>query len=306
MTTSHYGEQAGNPESRTSTGHPGQLDLVACDLVKNGSIELTSGNCDRLPVASELLPWGMSVYVPMHRQQSLADSLRVMESLRDRGFNPVPHLPARLITSRQDLKDFLLTAVGECGVHRLLLVGGDETEAQGPYPDSTSLLQDGIIAETGIQEIGIAGYPEGHPRISPRVLQSKFDAKLQLASAQGLGIDVVTQFSFAPSRIVEYCSTLGRTAPDLNLYVGLAGPTHTARLLQFAQQCGVSASLRALGDMGIKTAIRSSHTNPDEQLEVLARHCALIDNPNVIGVHLFSFGGFLESARWMRSKCRLH
>lgn len=120
-----------------------------------------------------------------------------------------------------------------------------------------------------------------------------------LASNQGLGICVVTQFSFAPSRIVEYRAGLARTAPEVAVYVGLPGPTNPALLIRYARMCGVSTSLRALIDRGFKAARLFSHTAPHEQLSMLAHHCAARRACNVAGVHIFSFGGSFESAQWM-------
>jgi hypothetical protein len=42
-----------------------------------------------------------------------------------------------------------------------------------------------------------------------------------------------------------------------------------------------------------------SHTDPREQLLAVARYCEGHDACNVVGAHFFSFGGFLETARWM-------
>jgi methylenetetrahydrofolate reductase (NADPH) len=184
-------------------------------------------------------------------------------------------------------------------VHRVLLIGGDIPEPAGPYVDAAAVLRDGILAEMGIREVGLAGYPEGHPRIPPRVLDVALEEKLTLVSDQGLGSYVVTQFSFVPSRIVEYCARLARAAPKLPIYVGMPGPTTPAALVRYARICGVSTSLRALIDLGFKAARLLRHTSPEEQLVVLAHYCAARPVCNVVGVHIFSFGGFLKSAEWM-------
>jgi methylenetetrahydrofolate reductase (NADPH) len=158
-----------------------------------------------------------------------------------------------------------------------------------------------VLAESGIREIGIAGYPEGHPRIPPAVLEAAFNAKLDAIAAQGFGAYVVTQFSFVPARIVEFCAALARTAPAVAVYVGIAGPTDPAALLRYAQRCGVSASLRALRNLGVGAVRIVTHTDPREQLAAIAHYCESHDACNVVGAHLFSFGGFLETARWMNA-----
>ena len=77
---------------------------------------------------------------------------------------------------------------------------------------------------------------------------------------------MVTQFSFAPARVIEYCTRMARERPMLPVYVGLAGPTEPRTLLRFAQRCGVSASLRALKDQGMAAVRLVTHTDPGEQL----------------------------------------
>jgi methylenetetrahydrofolate reductase (NADPH) len=276
---------------------------IAAELVRNGSIELTSRNPRHVAQAAELLPFGTSVYLPARPEQTLSERLELLRCIHESGLNPVPHLSLVQIGSRGELKEFLERAAGECGVHRVHLIGGEEPGKDVEFADSTSIIRDGILAEAGISDMSITGYPEGHPRIELEVLQADFQSKLEQASAQGLGIDVLTQFSFAPSRLIEYCSFLDRIAPEINLYISLAGPASDDRLARYAQRRGISPSLRGLDSLGVKAAADSCHTDPDEQLTVIARHCAMKGSNNIIGIHMLSLGGFLDSARWMQRHC---
>ncbi|HZC76934.1 MAG TPA: methylenetetrahydrofolate reductase, partial [Ktedonobacterales bacterium] len=226
--------------------------------------------------------------------------LETVAAIRNAGLDPVPHVAARRIAGREQLRAFLQRAVGEHGVHRVLLVGGDQPRPSGPYSDTLQILEEGVLADTGIREIGIAGYPEGHPRIAPPALEEAFDRKRRLAAEQGLGVYVVTQFCFAPARVVEYCAALARSAPSVSIYVGVAGPTDPAALLRYAQRCGVSVSLRALRNLGTGIAQLVTHTDPHEQVLALARYSRSRTRSNVIGAHLYSFGGAVRTASWMR------
>ena len=105
----------------------------------------------------------------------------------------------------------------------------------------------------------------------------------------------MTQFSFAPARVVKYCSELARNLPAVPVYVGLAGPTDARTLLGFAQRCGVSASLRAL-EAGMGAIRLFTHTDPREQLAAGARHCLGHESSNVVGAHFFSFGGAAKTS----------
>jgi methylenetetrahydrofolate reductase (NADPH) len=272
----------------------------AVDLVAAGSIEMGAHRPQDARAIAALLPAGTPVYVNHLPRHSLAESLTSLVAVRAAGLEPVPHLAARRIRSRSELEEFLHRAVREAGVQKALILGGDEPAARGPYADGAALIRAGLLKESGLREIGLPGYPEGHPRIPQVALEQAFGEKLALAAGHGLGAYVVTQFCFAPARILEYCSALSRSAPGVPVYVGLAGPTEAGSLLRFAQRCGVSASLRALQAQGLNAVRLVTHTDPGEQLMPLARYCAShTAGCNVVGVHLFSFGGVTAAAAWM-------
>jgi len=272
----------------------------ALDLVAAGSIEMGAHRPQDASAIAALLPAGTPVYVNHLPRHSLADSLASLVAVRAAGLEPVPHIAARRIASRTELETFLTRAVQEAGVQKALILGGDEPEALGPYADGAALIRAGLLKESGLREIGLPGYPEGHPRIPQVALEQAFGEKLALAAGHGLSAYVVTQFCFAPARILEYCSALWRGAPGVPVYVGLAGPTSPAALLRFAQRCGVSASLRALQAQGLNAVRLVTHTDPGAQLAPLARYCSShASGCNVVGIHLFSFGGVTAAAAWM-------
>jgi methylenetetrahydrofolate reductase (NADPH) len=276
-----------------------QAASIAAELVSGGSLEMGAHRPQDAREIAALLPAGTPVYVnhlPRHR---LLDTLPTLVAVREAGLEPVPHIAARRIKNRAEFQTFLSRAVGDAGVRKVLILGGDEPEALGDYPDGAALLREGLIAAAGLREIGLPGYPEGHPRIPRAVLERAFAEKLSLASEQGLGAYIVTQFSFAPGRIIEYCAGLARSVPNVPVYVGLAGPTNPVALLRYAQRCGVSASLRALRSQGMDAVRLVTHTDPELQLSALARYCAVHAECNVVGVHLFTFGGVTSSAAWM-------
>ncbi len=286
------------PASATEPAlHAGLAELLAA-----GSLEISPRELHRAGEVAALLPAGTCVYIPSLPGLPLPRTLETVAALRAAGLDPVPHISARRILDRGEFKLFLNEAASRHGVHRVLLVGGDEPRAKGPYADSLEVLQDGVLADAGIREIGVAGYPEGHPRISAAVLQDSFSRKLRLARKQGLGLYVVTQFSFAPARVVEFCAALARSAPAISVYVGVAGPADPAALLRYAQRCGVSVSLRALRNLGSGIAQLVTHTDPGDQVAALARYNRSREPGNVAGVHLYSFGGAVRTAGWMRER----
>lgn len=270
------------------------------ELLAAGSLEISPRELHRTQALAALLPANTCVYIPSLPGLPLGRTLEAVAALRAAGLDPVPHVSARRILDRNDFKAFLKKSVSDYGVHRVLVIGGDEPRAKGPYHDSLQVLAEGVLAECGVREIGVGGYPEGHPRIAPSLLQESLSRKLELARAQKLGIYVVTQFCFAPQRVVEYCAGLARSHPDVSVYVGIAGPTDPVALARYAQRCGVSVSLRALRSLGSGIAKLVTHTDPREHVVAIARYARSREPSNVAGVHLYSFGGAERTASWMR------
>ena len=276
-----------------------RIDDRVSDLVAAGSLEISPRELHRAKEVGTLLPAGSCVYIPSLPGLPLARTLEAIAAIREAGLDPVPHVSARRILNRAEFRDFLSQASARYGVHRVLLLGGDEPRPKGPYADSLQILEERLLPDCGVREIGVAGYPEGHPRIPLNALDKALARKLELAAAQSIGVYVLTQFSFAPARVVDYCATLARLWPDLPVYVGIAGPTDPAALLRYAQRCGVSLSLRALRSLGSGIAQLVTNTDPRDQLVAVARYTRSREPSNVVGVHLYTFGGAVRTAAWM-------
>ncbi len=275
-------------------------ERVLRELLAASSLEMSPRELHRAADVAARLPAGTCVYIPSLPGLPLARTLEAVGAIRSAGLDPVPHVSARRIVDAAEFRLFLKRAVDEFGVHRAMLIGGDEPNPKGPYLDALQILDEGVLPACGIREIGVAGYPEGHPRISGAILERSLSEKIRRAREQGIGLYVVTQFSFNPARIVEFCSDLERRHPAVPVYVGIAGPTDPAALARYAQRCGVSASLRALKNLGTGIAKLVTHTDPIEQARAVARYSATRSRSNVVGLHLFSFGGAVRTAEWMR------
>jgi methylenetetrahydrofolate reductase (NADPH) len=288
------------PASITASAE--EIASVASELVACGSLEMGADTPDDARHIASLLPSKTPVFVNHLPRHDLTHALRALAALNEAGLEPVPHIAARRLTSRMEAQTFLQRAVRDAGVRKVLLIGGDLTAPVGPYADAEAFLSENLLAACGIQQVGFAGYPEGHPRVPTVELRIALAKKLTLASTQGLGTSVTTQFSFAPSRIAEYCADLARHVPGVAVYVGLAGPATPLTLLRYAQRCGVGASLRALQAQGMDAVRIVTHADPSEQLVALARHCRAGSASNVVGVHLYSFGGVAKTAAWMNAR----
>ncbi len=255
------------------------------------SIEATRPGAAEIAALADLMPPGTPVYFSAVPTIQPPELIAAATLLRKSGLEPVVHIAARRIRAAADFQNLLAHLRGEADVRRILVIGGD-VDAAGPYPDALAVIQKGKLCETGIEEIGIGAYPEGHNRIPAARLEAALDEKIAAAAAQGLGVHIVSQFSFSPDRIVAWLRQLRACGITRPVKVGMAGPTSMPALLRYARRCGVNASLRGL--MSGAAAGLIGNVGPDRIIETLGAAGDLGD----AAPHYFSFGGALETARY--------
>ena len=293
-----------------SVPEPGPTELfdvqshAVSSLLKNSSIELSTNGESAISKAAAVLPGNMGVYVPKMPDAALGDKLVQLKLLHKYGFNPIPHIVARQLSSDSELRAFLSYAIVTAGVRRALVIGGDNADVAGPFADSAAVIESGILGELGITAVDVAGYPDGHPKIPREVLIADLQRKVELADEQGLELSIVTQFSFDADSVVRFCSEMAEAVPGVPVYAGLAGPTSPAKLLRFAKICGVSTSMRAANKLGMNAIRLATHSGPEKQFDTLASGVTACVAGNLKGIHLFSFGGFVDSAKWLDDKAR--
>jgi len=175
------------------------------------------------------------------------------------------------------------------------VIAGDSDRASGPFDSSLALLETGLFQHHGVVRIGVAGYPEGHPKIAATALETALAAKKSLARRLGLDLQVVTQFCFE-SEPVLVCAAQMR-GHGLPVRVGLSGPASLPRLLRFAMLCGIGNSVRALKARPQAITRLLVEAGPEAVVRDIARR----SDPPIAGVHFFSFGGLIRTARWLRA-----
>ena len=261
------------------------------NFARTFSIEATRPNAAEIAALADLLPGGTPVYFSAVPTITPPDLIAAAALLRKSGLEPVVHIAARRIQSAADLQNLLASLRGEADVRRLLVIGGD-VDTAGPFPDALAVIQKGRLREAGIEEIGIGAYPEGHNRIAAGRLEVALDEKIASAAAHGLGVHIVSQFSFSPEHILAWLKKLRACGITRPVKVGMAGPTSMPALLRYAKRCGVSASLRGL--MSGAAAGLIGHIGPGRIIEALSLAGGLGDATP----HYFSFGGTVETARY--------
>lgn len=266
------------------------------------SLEATMPQGPEIAALAPAVLSGTEVYLsaPPHRPDLARVDAAI--SLARLGLVPVPHIAARNVTDREELLRFIERLTQEAQVDRLLIIGGDLERPRGPFADSASIVESVPLREMGIREIGIAGYPEGHPSIPPSDLAAILDAKLVAARSQGLSVHVATQFCFNADSVVDWVTDFRLRHPDVPVKIGIAGPTGMRALLKFAMRCGVKAPMEGLGrKLAAARKLVGGYTPADLLNRIdagLTQGISPATTSGPVGAHFFSFGGLLRTATW--------
>jgi len=137
------------------------IDLLA--LLASASVEVSSCGHE-LPELRENFTAGTDVTITFLPGDNYRHNVATAAALRRAGFNPVPHIAAREIASREVLDDFLARLQGEADVSRVLLIAGDLVAARGPFQASRHLADSGLLQAFGIPR---ATHISTKPRPSP-------------------------------------------------------------------------------------------------------------------------------------------
>ena len=139
---------------------------------------------------------------------------RIVEHIaHDTSMTPMPHLTC-VAHSRADVVD-IVTGYRDAGLHNILALGGDPPLDDADYPTdflyATELIE--VVKSVNDFSIGVAAFPEGHPRSPDLESDRHFLAEKLRAADFG-----ITQFFFRVEdyfRMVDELGDLGVNTPVL-------------------------------------------------------------------------------------------
>jgi len=243
------------------------------------------------------VPREVTVTVTASPRRGMEPTLALSESLARQGYRVVPHLAARLVIDESHLRD-MLCRISEAGIRDIFVIAGDG-EPAGVFPDSLRLLsalREGQADGLGqhLEQVGVAGYPEGHPDVSDAQLTRALLAK------QPSSTYLVTQLCFSARTVSAWVDRMRAAGVSLPVYPGVAGVVDQQRLLRVAQRIGVGQSMRFLRKHhGLLRLLSPGGYRPDGLVRELASLLAPSAD-DMAGLHVYTLGAVAATERWRR------
>lgn len=278
--------------------HPG-WERPPAFITEGFSIEITARDTQSLRRVAPQLPPNTPVAVTFLSSEPPEARLSAVHEIRALGFEPMPHVAARLIKSEKEFKAMVETMVKEADITRCFAIAGDRSKPQGPYADATALIKTGIFEANGLKAIGIAGHPEGHHIMTEAERFSVLKNKCELIHATGMKPLIVTQFGFDSGVIMHWLKDIRAKGIDAPVRIGIPGPATIKTLMKFAARCGVSISASVLSKYGVSLTKLIGATGPDKLVEAFAN--GLAKEHGRARLHFYPFGGLQKTVDWIEN-----
>lgn len=264
------------------------------------SLEITGKDADAVVAAQADIPADIRINVTFLGNEDLETRVTAAKAVRDAGFIPVPHLAARRITSTDEFRQVLSTLQDLGLSERLFLIAGDPATPHGPYEDALALINTNELSDYGVHEVGISGYPEGHPDVSNAVLDSAFVDKFNALKEQSLEPVVITQFAFDAAAVTSWVRQVRTHGYNGQIRIGTPGPAGIKRLLSYARRFGVASSAGIVKKYGFSLTNLLGTAGPDKF--ILDMQHELDQDPTLgnLAVHFYTFGGLQATAQWVQ------
>jgi methylenetetrahydrofolate reductase (NADH) len=241
------------------------------------------------------VPTSVPLTVTTTEAKGLETTLDLAERLHGHGYRVAPHLAARQFVDAHHVED-VVARLREAGIRSVFVIGGDAPRPLGRFPDAFALLQ--AIEATGhpFDQVGIAGYPEGHALIPRDTVDLALKQKAPLATR------IITQICFNAGTTASWAAGIASAGVELPVYVGLPGPVNRQRLVRISAGLGLGQSARFLRKQGgfLWRLLLPSGYRPTRLVRRLGPALSSVEG-NVRGLHIFTFNE-LRQTEWWRQR----
>ena len=221
-------------------------------------------------------------------------TVELAERLAGHGFGVAPHLSARLIRDRSELGE-ILQRLRDASIRNAFVVAGDIDEPAGEFEGAAGLLRAMKEIGHGLDEVGITGYPESHPKISDEMTIQAMYEKAPYATY------IISQICFDPVVISDWARRVWLRGVKLPIRVGMPGYVNRQKLVRISASIGLGESARYLNRQRnwlLKLFLPGGYS-PERLIEGLKPGFTDPDS-NVQGLHIYTFNEVERTEAWRR------
>jgi methylenetetrahydrofolate reductase (NADPH) len=240
------------------------------------------------------VPTSIPLTVTVTEARGIGATLDLAEHLRRHGYRVAPHLAARLFIDERHVAD-VVARLAEAGVRSIFVIGGDAPHPAGAFPDAYALLQALQAVGHPFDEVGIAGYPEGHAAIPQDAIDLALKQKAPLATR------ILTQICFDAAATTSWAARIAAGGIGLPVYVGIPGPVNRQKLIRISAGLGLGQSARFLrAQRGLlRRFLLPGGYRPTRLAKRLATEAARTTT-NIRGLHVYTFNELARTEAWRR------
>lgn len=247
-------------------------------------------------------PAGTRVYLPDVGSAPLDVLVGSARRLREAGYEPVPHFPARRMIDKKELALRLDRLSSEANVTDILIIGGGLDREAGEFTSTMDVLDTGLVDNYNIQDIRVAGHPEGSPDFTDEMALQALRYKQDFSARTDARLTIVTQFGFDAEAFIRWADGLAASGIDLPVHLGVVGPAKLTTLIKFSMMCGVGPSLRFLKKRASALGTLVSGFDPELIVGPVEQHVSTHAATPIAQIHVFPFGGAKKTSGWLQER----
>ena len=273
------------------------------DFISGYSIEVLPRSAAKVDSFSDVLPKNTRVYIAHLETEDISAMVATAKRIHDEGFTVMPHIPARIIASKEMLQDWISMYQNEAGVDEALLLAGGSNKPVGDFNSSMQLIESGLFDKAGFKRLHVAGHPEGNKDIDPsggiKNVSEALSWKQEFSQRTDASMAIATQFCFDGNIVKKWADSIKENGIDIPIHIGIAGPAKLQTLLKFSVECGIGASMKVLTKRAKDLTKLLLPYKPTQILNELADHKSKDPEFNIEQVHFFPIGGVKQTVDWL-------
>ena len=271
------------------------LNSISKDFLSDFSVEVTPNVYSKNKELLNSISNEKRIFIAYIEGSNKEEVINTAKLIAQDGNIPVPHIPARQIKDKSELKNFLDALKVEANVCEVLLIAGSNKKPYGEFESSIQLIETGYFNE-GLKTIYFAGHPEGNVDIeeSHINLDASLKLKQDFANTTANNVVLLTQFCFDSNKIIMWANKLREEGIHLPIEIGVAGPAKITSLIKYSIECGVGPSLKILENNFSNLTELATTYSPVDFLNDLIQKIIANKNVNIQNIHFYPFGGIKE------------